>query len=100
MKVLAVGRPRDGIDARTAIAPHVREELGVLWRLYASGTAREMYSPGGPGAVLVLETDSIDAARESLGVLPLVAHEIIDFELIELRPFAAFGSLFTGPEPT
>jgi hypothetical protein len=42
-----------------------------------------MYSPGGPGAVLVLETDSID------GVLPLVANDIIDFELIELRPFAA-----------
>ena len=100
MKVLAVGRPRDGIDARTAIAPHVREELGVLWRLYAAGTAREMYSPGGPGAVPVLETDSIDAALESLGVLPLVAHEIIDSELIELRPFAAFGSLFTPPEPT
>ncbi len=50
--------------------------------------------------MLVLETDSLGAARESLGVLPLVAHEIIDFELIELRPFAAFGSPFTGPEPT
>jgi hypothetical protein len=100
MKVLAVGRPRGGIDARAAIAPYAREELGALWRLYAAGTVREMYSPGGPGAVLVLETESIDAARESLALLPLVANELIDFELIELLPFAAFGSLFAAPEPT
>ena len=39
MKVLAVGRPRGGIDARAAIAPHAHEELGALWRLYAAGTA-------------------------------------------------------------
>jgi hypothetical protein len=100
MKVLAVGQPRAGIDARAAIAPHAREELAVLWRLYATGTVREMYSPHGPGAVLVLETESIAAARVALGELPLVANEIVDFELIELLPFAAFASLFAAPEAT
>jgi carbonic anhydrase len=72
MKVVAVGRPRAGIEARTAIAPHAHEELAVLWRLYASGTAREMYSPGGPGEVLVPETASIAAARAVVGELPLL----------------------------
>lgn len=98
MKVLAVGRPRAGIDARAAIAPHAHAELAVPWRLYAAGTVREMYSPGGPGAGLVLETESIAAARVTLGELPLVANEVIDFELIELLPFAAFASLFAPPE--
>lgn len=94
MKVLALGRPTDAEEARAAIAPLARAELGALWRLYASGTVREMYSPGGPGAVLVLETESLESAREALAVLPLVANGIIRFELTSLHPFAAFATLF------
>jgi hypothetical protein len=94
MKVLAVLRPRAGSDPRTAIATFAREELAALWRLYGSGTVREMYSPGGPGAVLVLEAESVTSAQAALGDLPLVANDIVDFELIELRPFTAFQALF------
>jgi len=94
MKVLAVGRAREGIDPRVAIPPHALAELSALWSLYAAGTVREMYSPGGPGAVLVLETESVSAAQDALAQLPLVANGIIDFEPIELKPFAAFAALF------
>jgi hypothetical protein len=94
LKVLAVGRPRAGIDAHTAIPPYARGELEALWRMYAAGTVREMYSPGGPGAVLMLEVESVGAGRSALADLPLVANGIVDFELIELMPFAAFASLF------
>lgn len=100
MKVLAVGRPRAGIDPRREIAPHVHEELTVPWQLYASGTVREMYSPGGPGSILVLEVDTTVAARETLASLPLVANGIIDFELIELQPFGALESLFFQGDDT
>jgi hypothetical protein len=54
-----------------------------------------MYSPGGPGAVLVLEVGSVDEAAAALCELPLVSKQIIDFELVELRPFAAFQMLFS-----
>jgi hypothetical protein len=96
MKLLAIGRPRTGIDPRQAIAPHAEAELHALWQRYASGSVREMYSPGGPGSVLVMEAESIDAARAALAELPLVANEVIDFELIPLQPFAAFGMLFAS----
>jgi hypothetical protein len=95
MKLLAVGRPRPGLDARTAIAPHAREELRKLWALYRDGVVREMYSPGGPGAVLILEAASPEAARETLSTLPLVANQIIDFDVIELHPFSAMQTLFS-----
>lgn len=98
MKVLAVGRVREGIDPRVAIPPHARGELSALWQLYAAGNVREMYSPGGPGAVLVLEATSLAAAEQALAELPLVVNGIIDFELVELQPFAAFGMLFAPPE--
>ncbi len=87
-------RPRDGVDAHRAIAPHAESELRALWELYRGGTVREMYSPGSPGAVLVLEADSVDAAQQVLAQLPLVANEIMTLELIGLQSFAAFQMLF------
>jgi hypothetical protein len=98
MKVLAVGRPRALVDPGSAIAPIARKAL--LWRLYASGRVREMYFPGGPGAVLLLETESIDAAQTLLAELPLVTNRIVDFELIELRPVSAFATLLASTERT
>lgn len=94
MKLLAVMRPRDGVDAQRECAPHAESELRALWELYRGGTVREMYSPGSPGAVLVLEADSVHTARQALAQLPLVANEIMTLELIELHSFAAFQMLF------
>lgn len=96
MKVLAILSPREGTDIRSAIASHAVEELRALWQLYREGTVREMYSPGGPGAILILETASPATARSLLGQLPLLANQVMALELIELRPFAALQMLFAG----
>ena len=93
MKLMAIARPRPGIDAPREIAKHASEELQHLWGMYADGVVREMYSPGGPGVVLVLEVVSADAARAALSELPLVANEIVELEVLELRPFVAFQML-------
>jgi hypothetical protein len=95
MKLLAIGRPREGADARQ-IAGYVREEMRALWQLYRDGAVREMYSPGRPGAVLVLEVAARHEAEAALAGLPLAAGGLIGFELIELHPFSAFEVLFVG----
>ena len=95
MKILAIGRPRPGLDVRAGIAPHAVQELRALWALYGDGFVREMHSPGGPGAVLVVEAPSREAAHIRLAQLPLVSNEIIDFELIELLPFTGLERLFS-----
>jgi len=87
-------RPRDGVDAQGEIAPHAESELRALWELYRDGAVREMYSPGSPGAVLIVESDSVVTAQRVLAQLPLIANEIMTLELIELHPFAAFQVLF------
>ena len=94
MKLLAIGRPRPGVNAATAIAPLARAELTVVLELYRAGVIREMYSRAEPGAVLVLETLTIDTAAAALARLPLVANDLVEFEFIELRPFGAFDVLF------
>ena len=47
MRLLAIGRPRDGADVHQ-IARYAREEMRALWQLYRDGVVREMYSPGCP----------------------------------------------------
>jgi hypothetical protein len=96
MKLLAIGRPRPGIDARTSIAPHARDEVAALWQMYRSGLVREIYSPGGPGIVMVLEASSPEEAKAALDGLPLVANDIVEIELIPLQPFTALTVLFEG----
>ncbi len=94
MKILAILRPPEGTDPRAALAGHVRQEMQALWDLYRAGFVREMYSPGVPGAILVLEAQSIEEAVERLGELPLIAHQIMHLELIEMHPFSALAALF------
>lgn len=96
MRVLAVLRAPEGPDVRAAIASHVVEELHALWQLYSEGNVREMYSPSGPGAILILEPESPATARSLLEQLPLLANDPMALELIELRPFAALQMLFAG----
>jgi hypothetical protein len=94
MKLLAIGRLREGAGPRD-IAGLARAEMRALWQLYRDGVVREAYSPGGPGAVLLLETAARHDAEAALSGLPLAAGGVIDFELIELHPFSAFEVLFT-----
>ena len=99
MKLLAIGRLRDRAGAHE-IARYAREEMSALWQLYRGGAVREMYSPGRPGAVLVLEAASAPEAEAALAGLPLTAAGLIVFEVIELHPFGAFEVLFAdGQRP-
>lgn len=99
MKVLAILRPPDGTDVRAAIAAHAVHELCALWQLYRDDAVREMYSPGRAGAILILEADSLAAARSTLGQLPLLTHNVMTLEVIELHPFAALQMLFDRSRP-
>jgi hypothetical protein len=99
MRLLAIGRPRGGADVRQ-IAHYAREEMRALWQLYRDGVVREMYSPGRPGAVLVLETAARKDAEAVLAGLPLAAAGVISFDLIELHPFSAFEVLFADDART
>jgi hypothetical protein len=95
MKLLAIGRLRDGADGHE-IGGYAREEMAALWQLYRDGVVREMYSPGGRGAVLVLEAAGSREAEAAVAGLPLAAAGLIVFEVTELHPFSAFEVLFAG----
>jgi hypothetical protein len=57
MKVLVICRPRAGV-APAEIAAHAAAEMAALGQLKADGVLLEAYSPGGPGAVLIMKGNS------------------------------------------
>jgi hypothetical protein len=94
MKILAIMRPKDGVDVRSALSRHGREELHAVWQLYCDGFVREMYSLEDPGAVLILESESLQTAAGRLAELPLISSDSMTLELIALQPFKPIETLF------
>jgi hypothetical protein len=90
VNTLVICRPCAGVDPARDIAPHARKELDALHELRAAGLLTEAYSPGGPGAILILTGDREQALR-TLQRLPRVREALIDTELLEMHPFAGLG---------
>ncbi len=100
MKFLALEQDVPGAPAE-AFAPLLKPEATRAWALYQSGLLRELYFRADRhAAVLVLECDSAEAARQALDSLPLVAAGLIAFELIPLAPYPGFARLFSPEIPT
>jgi len=93
MKIVAIDKILPGTTPET-VQPHLKEESRVAWELYKSDVMREMYfRTDRPGAVLILECNSIEEAKSELARLPLVKEKLIDFELIPVGHFSPFESL-------
>lgn len=71
------------------------EENQVVWELYKADIIREMYFRGdGRGTIFVLESASIDAAKESFSQLPIVRDGMLIAEFIPLNPFTQLEYAF------
>ena len=71
-----------------AFARLVADEGVVLRKLQANGILTEAWSPGGPGAVLMLELPHQAAAERITSELPLAAAGLITTEVIPLHPLS------------
>ena len=98
MKVLAIGHPRSGVRWEH-IAPYVGEQARSVWERYESEQVREFYlrADHRPGVVLVLECDDVTEAKRLVAALPVSEADLLDFEIIPLRPYVGFSELFRDP---
>lgn len=94
MKILALERDEPGATDAD-FAPHLKAEAARAWELYQQGVLRELYFHRDEHtAVLILEAETVDAARGVLATLPLVQAGLISFDLIPLAPYSGFARLF------
>ena len=98
VKVLAIGHPRSGVRWEH-IAPYVGEEARHVWERYEIDQVREFYlrADHRPGVVLVLECDGVTEAERLVAGLPISEADLLNFEVIPLRPYMGFRELFTTP---
>jgi hypothetical protein len=94
MKILAIERQitKNDIEDKKAL---LKEEAISVYKLYLENSLREIYFNDHHNAVLILECTSIAEAKKVLGRLPLVKNRIIEFDLMELRPYTGFSRLMT-----
>ncbi len=80
-----------------AIRPRLADEIRGSWALYASGVLREVYATDLPTRVVfILEADNASTAERLLAQLPLVAAGAFNTEIVELRPFVNWSTLFSA----
>ena len=98
MKVLAIGYPQSGVGWER-IAPYVGEQAREVWERCESDQVREFYlrADHQPGVVLVLECDDVKEAEQLIAALPISEADLLNFEVIPLRPYVGFRELFRDP---
>jgi len=77
-------RTPDG--ATGAFAALAADEGAVLRKLQDNGILTEAWSPGGPGAILMLDLPDQAAAERITSEFPLAAAGLITTEVIPLHP--------------
>lgn len=93
MKIIGIAT-RSPDHTAEQFAPHLQEESQYAMNMYAKEVIREIYSRrDGKGAVLVLEAESEEKAREVVDNLPLVKLGMLSVELYPVQPYRAFAAL-------
>jgi muconolactone delta-isomerase len=96
MKILAIEQELPGA-APEKFQQYTRSEAARAWELHQQGLIRELYFRADrQEAVLVLECEDIETARQTLASLPLVEQGLISFELIPLKAYPGFARLFVS----
>ena len=94
MKILVLPKPIEGVS-REELLSHAAAEIQAVWELYKQGVVREFYNRANETGrvVLLLESTSVEAARDALATLPFAQLHLIDFDLIPLAPFYGLEQL-------
>lgn len=93
-KFIAIGAPRANVTPE-ATGPLMVAEIEAVWRDYSRGLIREIYERVDQrGVVMVCEADDRAEVEEMLSNLPLAKAGFLDTQVIELRPFGLWQTLF------
>ena len=92
MQVLAVVRRRTEAFPESAFAELLDAEAEAVRVLYGKGIVRAAWTRDDvPGACLLLEAESVEAAREAMNSAPLFAKNMIEGDFIPIRGYRGFG---------
>jgi hypothetical protein len=92
MKIIAIERELKTPPGNSATELY-KQEAKQVYTLYLQEMIREIYMTEAYCAILVLECESLEQARQALDTLPLVQSGMIAFDVHELHPYPGYGRL-------
>ena len=94
MQILVIARVAEGTSPDKA-EPYIKPEAEKVWEYYATDVVRSIhYIADMSGAVLMLEADSLETAQAIVAKFPMAENNILDFEILPLKPYTGLEALF------
>lgn len=94
MQVLVIARIKSGIPVEQVL-PFVSAEAAQAWEFYASEQIRQMYYIADlSGAIMIWEGESVESVTQEVQKLPMVKEGILACEILPLKPYTGYESLF------
>jgi hypothetical protein len=98
MKILAFEVENPGVNPDD-YARFGKAEARQVWQLMQDERIREIhFRRDQNSAVIFLECQDLDEAKDILDTLPFVKNGLIRFDLIPLRPYPGFERLFSNTQ--
>jgi hypothetical protein len=96
MKILAIGNIVKPLspEQRQQVMPN---EVPATLKLYLDGKIEQFfYRQDKPGVIFLMNVDSVEQAKATVGTLPLVKEGYAQYDLIPVGPLAPLGLLIQG----
>jgi len=91
MQILAISNISDGITVEM-LEPYFPQDLAAIVRLYLQEKIRAYYfRKDRIGVIFIMESQSVEEAKETLADLPTVQKQLLTFELIPIGPLMPLG---------
>jgi hypothetical protein len=93
MQFLVVNKRNTEKFSEADFTPKIPLEVRRVQELYSESFIRQIWHRADtPGGILLVEAESVEGVRGTLGTLPMVAAGLVEVAMIvPLRPFAGFG---------
>lgn len=92
MEFLTISRRRTEAFSAEEFERYLDDEAEEARRLYSEGIVRSIWSRlDVPGAIMLVEAESEEAAQAALGRLPLVARGMLEAQIVPLKGYRGFG---------
>jgi hypothetical protein len=75
---------------------HLPSEVPATLKLYLDGKVEQFWFRENAGPIFLMNVESIEDAKATLATLPLVASNVMSYELMPVGPLIPLGLLIQG----
>jgi hypothetical protein len=94
MKVMAIGTVKSLTPEQRQ--QHMPGEVPATLKLYLDGKIEQFWFRDKIGPIFLMNVESVEDAKAALDTLPLMAADLIDYDLMPVGPLVPLGLLIQG----